>query len=419
MYTPNGGSATIPNGRASTSSEFHPPERRQIRVTKVKVINFLLELCQWSSLAVPIFVTSEGVARTVDRIQAGNTTTGAEQGGGSAPADQLPYYWLLVAASIAYVATVTLLIYLPVKYCFMWKNRFLLENAKWLPAMLMHLLLSVLPCMSLMLFGIKLQDDNNEVAAMFDTYTDFPVALVVLGVLAASWVEKVRRFPIATSAAAEMTEGPSSPRSMVNPVYTIDGADGTQSTDEQTPRDPSPSTPHTPVSIRRSFPMSFSSRTSPRPKPKLTSNDDRARILSIEFFAVYDVIELLLVTNFHDVCRTYWIFPIYVVAFISMFKSILRLDHRFLPLVSMATHEIPFLILRIALLAKFGIAIMSLVYPLKNLAAIAFYVYYNFVVVIIKSRAFNKNRYSFPNRDDAVSTTSFSTISSRPGSTLY
>ncbi|XP_019613485.1 PREDICTED: transmembrane protein 236-like [Branchiostoma belcheri] len=266
-----------------------------------------------------------------------------------------------------------------------------------------------------------LQAANSEIAAQFDTYTHFAVPLVVLGVLVTSWVEKVRRFPNLSSAGAEMTEGPTSPRSMVNPVYTIDGADGSQSTDEQSPRDPpGPSAPHTPVSIRRSFPMSFSSsRSSPRPRPKLTSNDDRARILSAEFFAVYDVLELLLVTNFHDVCRTYWIFPIYVVAFLSMFKSILRLDHRFLPIVSMATHEIPFLILRIALLAKFGIEIMSVVYPLKNLAVIAFYVYYNFIVVIIKSRAFNRNRYSFPNRDDAVSTTSFSTISSRPGSTLY
>ncbi|CAH1241705.1 TMEM236 [Branchiostoma lanceolatum] len=288
MYTPNGGTATVQNGRASTASEYHLPPRRQIRVTKVKVINFLLELCQWSSLAIPIFVTSEGVARTVDRVEARNTTSGTEQAGGRGA--ELPYYWLLVAASIAYVATVTLLIYLPVKYCFMWKNRFLLENAKWLPAILMHLLLSVLPCMSLMLFGIKLQDDENEVAALFDTYTDFAAPLVVLGVLVTSWVEKVRRFPSVNSAGAEMTEGPTSPRSMVNPVYTIDGADGSQSTDEQTPRDPpGTNTPNTPVSIRRSFPMSFSSRTSPRPRPKLTSNDDRARILSIEFFAVYDV----------------------------------------------------------------------------------------------------------------------------------
>ncbi|XP_078661824.1 transmembrane protein 236-like [Branchiostoma floridae x Branchiostoma belcheri] len=416
MYTPNGGAATIPNGRASNASEFRP---QRIRVTKVKIVNFLLELCQWSSLAIPIFVTSEGVARTVDRIQAGNTTSNAEEAGSN---DPLPYYWLLVAASIAYAATVTLLIYLPVKYCFMWKNRFLLENAKWLPAILMHLLLSVLPCMALMLVGIELQAANSEITPQFDTYTHFAVPLVVLGVLVTSWVEKVRRFPNLSSAGAEMTEGPTSPRSMVNPVYTIDGADGSQSTDEQSPRDPPgpSSTPHTPVSIRRSFPMSFSSsRSSPRPRPKLTSNDDRARILSAEFFSVYDVLELLLVTNFHDVCRTYWIFPIYVVAFLSMFKSILRLDHRFLPLVSMATHEIPFLILRIALLAKFGIEIMSVVYPLKNLAVISFYVYYNFIVVIIKSRAFNRNRYSFPNRDDAVSTTSFSTISSRPGSTLY
>ena len=79
----------------------------------VKLVAY--ELLQFAALVVPLLVVMERFARVVRRVRGGDHTA----------------YWLVVAASVAYVTSVTLLVWLPVKYLTLRRRRFLSENSQW------------------------------------------------------------------------------------------------------------------------------------------------------------------------------------------------------------------------------------------------------------------------------------------------
>lgn len=75
------------------------------------------EVLQFAGLCVPLFVVMQRFAAIVAKVQGGGSTGGA--------------YWLIVASSVAYVTSVALLVWVPLKYMVFAKKRFLVGRKKW------------------------------------------------------------------------------------------------------------------------------------------------------------------------------------------------------------------------------------------------------------------------------------------------
>lgn len=80
---------------------------------KVKLI--LYEVLQFAALIVPIFVIMERFASLIYNVKGRDQTA----------------YWLVVAASIAYVTSVTLLVWAPVRYISIKQRGFIREVTQW------------------------------------------------------------------------------------------------------------------------------------------------------------------------------------------------------------------------------------------------------------------------------------------------
>lgn len=80
---------------------------------KVKLVVY--ELLQFAALAVPIFVVMERFGRLICEVRGGDHTA----------------YWLVVAVSIAYVTSIALLVWVPVKYLILKRRRSISEITQW------------------------------------------------------------------------------------------------------------------------------------------------------------------------------------------------------------------------------------------------------------------------------------------------
>lgn len=75
----------------------------------------LYEVLQFAALIIPIFVIMERFASLISDVKGHDVTT----------------YWLVVAVSIAYVTSVTLLVWVPLKYLILKKRRLIREITQW------------------------------------------------------------------------------------------------------------------------------------------------------------------------------------------------------------------------------------------------------------------------------------------------
>lgn len=75
----------------------------------------LYEVLQFAALVVPVFVIMERFASLMHNLKRGNETV----------------YWLVVAASIAYVTSATLLVWVPLKYITLKRRSFSSDIRQW------------------------------------------------------------------------------------------------------------------------------------------------------------------------------------------------------------------------------------------------------------------------------------------------
>lgn len=81
-----------------------------------KTIKFIVyEGLQFAALVVPVFVIMERFARLIRDMEGHGVTA----------------YWLVVAVSIAYVTSLTLLVWVPLKYVILKQQRFITEISQW------------------------------------------------------------------------------------------------------------------------------------------------------------------------------------------------------------------------------------------------------------------------------------------------
>ncbi|XP_011485378.2 transmembrane protein 236 [Oryzias latipes] len=341
---------------------------------------FLYEGLQFAAVVVPLFVVMERFARVV-RVAKGWDETA---------------YWLVVAASIAYVTSVTLLVWAPLKYVTLKRRRVVAEITQWRPTALAYLLLCTLPCFAIIVAGFKVQMDSGLYS---DPFTELPVSLVLFCLICVDVIERIRPWRLMgksnTFDPDGDASGPVPPR--LERVTTVSAqlpANGGQEEPARVQGEVSnggrwsehaDSSRPSPLSARTyptSYPYSSSSSWRPLtysgPLRVLWRRDGRAKVFMASFLFWLDTVEMLRSAGEPSVFGTGWVFPVYVLTFLSALRVIIAPQSGLLPLAGVVLQDLPFFVLRLALTAAFGF-ITPVLYLMKNLLVCLSYVYFTWL----------------------------------------
>nr|CAA78304.1 protein of unknown function [Oryctolagus cuniculus] len=139
----------------------------------IKLVIF--ELLEFAAFSIPTLVIMEQFATAYQRTRNASEKT---------------HYWLIVSCSIAYVAVVSLLIWVPVKVL-LHKKRHLYKKIKgWRPVMMMCVVLTTLPSFIFSIAVTEVQKTiNTTVDVLPDTLPDLPVSLVISSLIITDIIE--------------------------------------------------------------------------------------------------------------------------------------------------------------------------------------------------------------------------------------
>lgn len=120
----------------------------------------------------------------------------------------------------------------------------------------------------------------------------------------------------------------------------------------------------------------------------LLASDVRADAFAESFLFWLDTAEMVRVANHTSVYFSGWALPVYLLSYLSMLRLALMPRIPLLSTLGVALQDLPFLILRVALLAMFGL-VTPVLFVLKNLLVCLAYIYFNFMT---KLKIFNTER---------------------------
>ncbi|XP_051530860.1 transmembrane protein 236-like [Myxocyprinus asiaticus] len=432
------------------------------------------EVLQFASFCVPLFIIMQRFALIVAQVRSqlqpagGNSTTA---------------YWLIVASSVAYVTSVAMLIWLPMKYMVFMKKKALVARKKWRPVALAYVLLSTLPCFAFLIASSELQIRHD---LRLDTFAELPVSLVLFSLICIDIVERIRHCrltgqanelardsdipttmlthvgrvtqmvtpmtgpsPTATNASAGTEHGvvaangivrglpgnatvsglpangavpghsatttvPGLPNNGAVPSHlggtavsglpahgAVAGLQGNTTVpglnaNGAIPRLPGNQgqpfgitgiSPHSGVPFQN---FTNFTNTPPHSGPLgfLLASDARAEVFADSFLFWLDTVEMVRVAGHMPVYFSGWALPVYLFCFLSTMRLVLTPHSPLLSPLGVALQDLPFLILRISLIAIFGF-VTPLLYVMKNLLVCLAYIYFNFMT---KLRVFNTER---------------------------
>lgn len=344
----------------------------------VKLI--LYELLQFAALIVPVFVIMERFARLIGDVNGKDQTS----------------YWLVVAIAIAYLATVTLLVWCPLKYLVVKQRRFISEISKWRPTALAYVILCTCPCFVILMISAQVQMDGGH---RVDHFAELPVSLVLFSLICVDIIERIRPCRLRGQTDSQGPDidmsGPVLTR--LDQVCTITGqlpSDGGQNglTHSQPDvsngstsnrwQDPASSPANSTLNSRApSTAYLYSSYSRPRsysgPVGFLWRRDMRAEVIVDCFTFWLDTVEMVRVAGEPRVFYSGWVFPVYVLAFVSTLRMTMAPNNP-LSFAGVAMQDIPFLVIRVALIIVFG-DVTPLLYPIKNVLVSLTFIYFTFL----------------------------------------
>ncbi|XP_047444727.1 transmembrane protein 236 [Mugil cephalus] len=336
------------------------------------------ELLQFAALIVPVFVTMERFARLMSHLKGGDHTA----------------YWLVVAASIAYMTSATLLVWAPLKYLILRRRRFITEITQWRPTALAYLVLSTLPCFGVLIASSKVQVDNG---LKFDHFVELPVSLVLVSLICVDIVERIRLFRLRgkSDGLDSDFDFPGPLLTHLEQVSTISSqlhSDAGQNGLTQEPRigsslgrwqDPADSPRQPPASPQAHSTTYLYSSVSRRwsysdHKGFLWRRDERSEVFVDTFLFWLDTVEMLRVAGEPSVFYSVWVFPVYVFTFLSTLRVIITPHSPLLSFFGVALQDFPFFVLRLALAATFGF-VTPVLYMVKNIVVSVTFIYFTFL----------------------------------------
>ncbi|XP_006894363.1 PREDICTED: transmembrane protein 236 [Elephantulus edwardii] len=338
----------------------------------IKLVVF--ELLEFAAFSVPTLVIMEQFATAYHSKRNASEKT---------------HYWLIVSCSIAYVASVTLLIWVPVKVLLHKKHHLHKKIKGWRPVMMMCVVLTTLPSFSFSIAVAEVQkningtDDNSP-----DPLPDLSVSLVLTCLIVVDIIEKIRVYPLrgsqkssedsrihettlrqittVTEQVRRSEENPSASQAARRPELSRSGEATTQI------QALAPGTPEEP---------SFHSGV----LKAMSRRDVRAEIFLWSFLLWSDTIEMVRVAGHPSVYNSGWVYPVYIFSFISLLRLILTPRNPLLNSLGMLLQDLPFIFVRLSLIIVLG-TITPVLGLCKNILVMLSYVYFNY---LIKLRVFS------------------------------
>ncbi|XP_017569661.1 transmembrane protein 236 [Pygocentrus nattereri] len=343
----------------------------------VKLVGY--EVLQFACLCVPIFVVLERFASLMRFVRSNDTTA----------------YWLVVAVSVAYVTTVTLFVWVPVKFFILKSRGFFTDITNWRPVTLTYVLLSTLPCFAILLTSSKVQVDTR---IFYDVFTELPVSLVLFALICVDIVERIRPYHLKGQA-----DGLESDFDLPGPVLThleqvssvsaqLQQANGGENGSALSPEVRCGS-----VSGRcrgvDGYSASHSSSTAYLYSHShfgshriFWARDPRHELFLDIFMFWMDTVEMVRVGGIREVFYSGWIFPVYILAFISTLRVVVTPNSPLLASLGVLSQDLPFLVVRICLIGVFGF-VTPLLYVMKNLLICLTFVYF---LLMTKLKVFSR-----------------------------
>ncbi|XP_035526881.1 transmembrane protein 236 [Morone saxatilis] len=345
----------------------------------VKLI--LYEVLQFAALTVPIFVVMERFASLIRDVKGGDLTA----------------YWLVVATSIAYVTSVTLLVWVPLKYLILKRRTFVSEITQWRPTALAYIILCTFPCFAILIASSKVQVDRGH---KLDQFTELPVSLVLFSLICVDIIERIRPCKlIGQSDSLDPDLDMPGPvlthlehvTTVTGQLHTDEGQNGlTQGHPEARNGSTSGRWQDIPGSPSRSALSSrapsrsylYSSSSRPRsysgPLGSLWRKDGRSEVFVDSFMFWLDTVEMVRVAGEPAVFFSAWVFPVYILAFMSILRMVITPNNPLLSLAGFALQDLPFFVIRVALIVVFGY-VTPVLYPLKNVLVSLTFIYFTFL----------------------------------------
>nr|XP_006004835.1 PREDICTED: transmembrane protein 236 [Latimeria chalumnae] len=338
---------------------------------RIKLVVF--EVLQFAAMCVPTFVVVQRFASSFKRTkeiqgQEGHTA-----------------YWLIIACSIAYVTSVALLIWVPVKVLIYRKKRFLSTKKTWY---------------------VQVHSQLHE----FDTFTELPISLVICSLILVDITEKLKKCHLRGRSAADTDAIPSSSPMLtyLEHISTISGHISRTEENHVTPQNEETGsvtrgTPATAGSVERRSSISEQSAYTVTslysasqynlsgPLKVLAVKDFRAEIFVTSFMIWFDTVEMVRAGGVLQVFCSGWIFPVYIVSYISLLRVVVKPANSLLSSLTVISQDFPFFFIRLGLLVDFGF-VTPVLYLLKNFSVSMAYIYFNYLT---KLKYFKRRESSF------------------------
>lgn len=119
----------------------------------------------------------------------------------------------------------------------------------------------------------------------------------------------------------------------------------------------------------------------------LWRKDVRAEVFMEGFVFWLDTVEMVRVAGEPSVFFSAWVFPVYILAFLSTLRAAITPNNPLLFSAGFALQDIPFFVLRVALITVFGY-VTPVFYPLKNVLISITFIYFTFLA---KLRIFKRH----------------------------
>ncbi|XP_049633488.1 transmembrane protein 236 [Suncus etruscus] len=315
------------------------------------------ELLEFVAFSVPTLVIMEKFAQSYQQEQSQIERT---------------HYWLIVSCSIAYVASTTLLIWVPVKVL-LYKKRHLYKKIKgWRPVMMMCVVLSTLPSFSFSIATTEVKKHGN-VTNLPDSLPDLSVSLVLTSLIVLDIIEKLRTYPLRGT--QRIHDDQHIQETTLQNIRTIsDGVrqDDSNSVSQQPARRIQvqaarelPEGPQEP-----DFQLSIWSTLSHR--------DARAEIFLWSFMVWSDTVEMVRVAGHYAVYSTGWLYPVYIFSYLSLLRVILTPQNPLRNFLGVLLQDVPFFFVRLSLIIALG-TITPILGLCKNALVTLSYIYFNYL----------------------------------------
>ncbi|XP_048042363.1 transmembrane protein 236 [Megalobrama amblycephala] len=407
------------------------------------------EVLQFASFCVPLFIIMQRFALIVARVKSqppgGNSTTA---------------YWLIVASSVAYVTSVAMLIWLPMKYMVFMKKKALVARKKWRPVALAYVVLSTLPCFAFLIASSEVQIRHD---LRLDTFAELPVSLVLLSLICIDIVERIRfcrltgqaneltrdadiptlvthvgrvtpivtpmtgPFPAQTAGTAGTEHGAGAANGIMRGLpggttvqgipgngtvlglsgrttvqglpnngtvqghlgnTTVPGLPGGNGVITRVPGNHGQQLGMTVTGPNTGVPFQNIPPPYAGPLGFLLASDSRAEVFADSFLFWLDTVEMVRVAGHSAVYFSGWAFPVYLFCFLSTMRLVLMPHSSLLSPLGVVFQDLPFLVMRLALIGLFGF-VTPVLYVIKNMLVCLAYIYFNFMT---KLRIFNTER---------------------------